>query len=86
MYEDRELFGKIEYFFVHKYLEELHMLAYIQWTHDVHIDRCYIKTFRGFSKHDFIEVEYIDRCMGFIRINDKFYIFDKENQATYNDE
>jgi hypothetical protein len=83
MYEDKELFGKIEYFFVHEYLEELRMLAYIQWTSDVHIDRYRIKTFRGFGTHDFIDVEYVDRCVGFMRINDKFYIFDKENQVIY---
>ena len=83
MYEDKELFGKIKYFFVHEYHEELYMLAYIQWTSDVRIDRYHIKTFRGFTTHDFIEVEYIDRCVGFIRIDDKFYIFDKENQASY---
>jgi hypothetical protein len=49
----------------------------------VHIDRYYIKSFRGFGTYDFIEVEYIDRCVGFVRIGDKFYIFDKENQVIY---
>lgn len=83
MYEDKELFGKIEYFFVHEYLEEQYMLAYIQWTSDVHIDRYHIKTFNGFSRHDFIEVDHIDRCVGFIRIEDKFHIFDKEHQVVY---
>ncbi|CAB4432225.1 unnamed protein product [Rhizophagus irregularis] len=37
MYEDKELFGKIEYFIVHEFREKLHILAYIQWTSDVHI-------------------------------------------------
>ena len=83
MYEDKELFGKIEYFFVYEYDEEQHMLAYIQWTSDVHIDRYCIKSFRGFGTYDFIEVEYIDRYVGFVRIGDKFYIFDKENQVIY---
>lgn len=32
MYEDKELFGKIEYFIVHEFREKLHILAYIQWT------------------------------------------------------
>lgn len=43
MFEDKELYGKIQYFFVHKYLEEYRMLAYIQWTSDIYIDR-YHKT------------------------------------------
>lgn len=61
------------------------MLAYTQWTSDVRIDRYHIKTFRGFGTHNFIEVEYIDRCVGLMRIDDKFYIFDKENQVTYDE-
>ena len=83
MFEDKELYGMIQYFFVHKYLEKSRMLAYIQWTSDIHIDRYHIKTFNRFDKYEFIEVEYIDRCVDFIRIRDKFYVFDKENQAIY---
>jgi hypothetical protein len=30
MYKDKELFEKIEYFFVHEFYKELCMLAYIQ--------------------------------------------------------
>ena len=41
------------------------------------------KRFQGFSNYDFIEVKYIDRCVGFMRIRDTFYIFDKENQVNY---
>jgi hypothetical protein len=48
MFEDKELYGKVQYFFVHKYLEEYHMLAYICDIHiDIHIDRYHIKTFDG---------------------------------------
>ena len=83
MFDNKELYGKIQYFFVHKYLEKCRMLAYIQWTSGIHIDRYHIKTFNGFDKCEFIDVEYIDRCVGFMRIEDKFYIFDKENQAIY---
>ena len=59
------------------------MLTYIQWISDIHIDRYYIKIFNKFGKYEFIEVEYIDCCVGFMRIRDKFYVFDKENQAIY---
>jgi hypothetical protein len=83
MYEDKELYGKIEYFFVHSYLEKQQMLAYIQWTSDIHINRYSIKTFQGFKSNDFIKVEYIDRCVGFMKIDNDFYIFDKENQVVY---
>ena len=83
MYKDKELFRKIEYFFVHEYDGESRMLTYIQWTSDVHTDRYRIKTFKGFDKCDFIEVEYIDRCVGFMRISGKFYVFNKKNQVAY---
>lgn len=83
MYKDKELFGKIKYFFVHEFWKERYMLAYIQWTSDVHIDRYGIKRFREFGKHDFIKVDYIDRCVGIMRIGDIFYISNKENQAAY---
>jgi hypothetical protein len=59
------------------------MLAYVQWTSDVHIDRYRIKSFKGFGIRNFIEVKHLDRCVGFVRINDNFYIFDKENQVDY---
>jgi hypothetical protein len=49
------------------------------------MDKYHIKTFNGFDRHAFIEVEYIDRCVGFMRIGNKFYIFDKENQAVYDE-
>jgi hypothetical protein len=45
----------------------------------MYIDRYYIKIFKGFGKYDFIEVDYIDQYVGFMRIDDKFYIFDKKN-------
>ena len=60
------------------------MLTYIQWTRDIHIDKYHIMTFNRFGKYEFIEVEYIDRFMGFMRIRDKFYVFDKENKQFMN--
>ena len=47
------------------------------------VNRYYIKTFNKFGKYEFIEVKYIDHYVSFIRIRDKFYVFDKENQAIY---
>ena len=59
------------------------MLAYVQYTSEIHINKYGIKTFRGFDKFDFVEVEYIDRCIGFMNIDGIFCIFDKENQVIY---
>ena len=57
------------------------MLAYIQWASNLHIDRYGTKTFNGFASNEFIEVKYVDRCVGFMKIGDIFYILDKENQV-----
>ena len=59
------------------------MLAYIQWATEIHIDKYNNKTFNGYGAYEFIDVEFIDRCVGFMRINNIFYIFDKENQVIY---
>ncbi|GET53357.1 transposase domain-containing protein [Rhizophagus irregularis DAOM 181602=DAOM 197198] len=41
-----------------------------------------IKYFQGkSSKYGFIDISDIDRCVGFIELNNKIYIFDKENQV-----
>ena len=83
MYVNKELYGRVEYFFVHTFKGVERMLAYVQWTAEVHIDKYGNKTFNGYDTYDFIEVECIDRCVGFIRINNVYYIFDKENQVIY---
>ena len=83
MYSDKEVYGQIEYFFVHSYSGNQRMLAFIQWISEVYIDKYEAKRFQGFSNYDFIEVKYIDRCVGFMKIRDTFYIFDKENQVNY---
>jgi len=61
------------------------MLAYIHWTNKIVSDQLGIKYFQGkSSKYGFIEISYIDRCVGFIAINNRTYIFDKENQVVCN--
>ena len=80
MYSDKKVYGQIEYFFVYSYSGNQQMLAFIQWISD---NKYGAKRFQGFINYDFIEVKYIGRCVGFIRIRDTFYIFDKENQVNY---
>ncbi len=61
------------------------MLAYIHWTNKIVSDQLGIKYFQGkSSKYGFIEISDIDRCVGFIAINNRTYIFDKENQVVCN--
>ena len=61
------------------------MLAYIHWTNKIVSDQLSTKYFQGkSSKYGFIDISDIDRCVGFITLNNRTYIFDKENQITCN--
>jgi len=61
------------------------MLAYIHWTNKIINDSLGGKYFQGnSSKYGFIDVSDIDRCVGFITLNNRTYIFDKENQVICN--
>ena len=83
--EDKELFGEIVFYLVHKFLDENRMLAYIHWTNKIVNDQLGVKYFQGkSSKYGFIDISDIDRCVGFIKINNRIYIFDKENQVACN--
>ncbi|CAB5200844.1 unnamed protein product [Rhizophagus irregularis] len=83
--EDKELFGEIIFYLVHKHLGESRMLAYIHWSNKIINDQLGIKYFQGkSSKYGFIDISDIDRCVGFIELNNKIYIFDKENQVVCN--
>lgn len=70
---------------VHKFLGENRMLAYIHWTNKIVNDQLGVKYFQGkSSKYGFINISNIDRCVGFITLNNRTYIFDKENQVICN--
>jgi hypothetical protein len=68
MYENLELYGKVEYYLIHTYQNVQRMLAYVQWIANLHIDNIGNKIFNGYSTSSYIDVEYIDRCVGFVRI------------------
>jgi hypothetical protein len=63
------------------------MLAYIHWSNKIINDQSALgaKYFQGkSSKYSFINISDIDRCVGFITLNNRTYIFDKENQVICN--
>ncbi|RIA88388.1 hypothetical protein C1645_877423 [Glomus cerebriforme] len=79
--EDKELFGEIIFYLVHKLLDKNRMLAYIHWTNKIVNDQLGIKYFQGKSlKYGFIDISDIDRCVSFITLNNRTYIFDKDYQ------
>ncbi|GBB87489.1 hypothetical protein RclHR1_13980007 [Rhizophagus clarus] len=83
--EDKELFGEIIFYLVHKHLGKNRMLAYIYWSNKIVNDQLGIKYFQGkSSKYGFIDISDINRCVGFIELNNKTYILDKESQVICN--
>lgn len=74
----KAFFGNIEYYLAYEFEEETHMLAYIHWTNEVEVDNIGLLSFSGYGPHEFIDVCAIDHCVGFIKINQVYYIIDKE--------
>lgn len=70
---------------VHSFLGENRMLAYIHWANKIINGQFGTRYFQGeSSKYGFIDISDIDRCVGFIALSNRTYIFDKENQVVCN--
>jgi hypothetical protein len=74
-----DIYGIVEYFFVHKFNDQIRMLAYVQLASKVLEDEYECKYFTQFRSKEFIDVRCIDHCVGFGKIGNKYYIIDKEN-------
>jgi hypothetical protein len=70
----------VEYFLVHEFNNTIIMLAYVHLTSKVNIDNINCKYFTRFSTKEFIDVRCIDHCVGFIKINNQYFIIDKTNE------
>jgi len=49
----------------------------------MHINKFGVKVFNGYGQNSYIDAECINRSVGFIKIENIFYILDKENQVIY---
>ena len=75
---EEEIYGEVEYFIKHKYDGLDHIFAYIRKIDKYEMDnygQLYFSKFGGFQ---FIEVIGIDRCVGFFKLENLFYILDRE--------
>ena len=52
-------------------------VAYVQWTHQVSEDEWGMKFFKDYGAKQFIDVCVIDRCVGFLEVENFYYIIDK---------
>ena len=73
-----EIFGEVEYFIVHKHNESERMFAYVRKIDKYEEDNYGQIYFNKFSGYQFIEIIGIDRCVGFFKIENLFYILDRE--------
>ena len=73
-----EIFGEVEYFITHKYNELERMFTYVRKINKYEEDNYGQIYFNNFSVYQFIEVIGIDRCVGFFKIENLFYILDRE--------
>lgn len=73
-----EIFGEVEYFIVHKYNESKRIFAYVRKIDKYDEDNYGQIYFNKFSGYQFIEIIGIDRCVGFFKIENLFYILDRE--------
>ncbi|CAB5349866.1 unnamed protein product [Rhizophagus irregularis] len=77
VFEKRPFYGNIEYYLMYEFNNEKSMLAYINWTASVSTDSVGLKYFTKFAGYDFIDVIAVERCVGFIKVDNKYYIVDK---------
>ena len=63
---------------MHKHNESERMFAYVQKIDKYEEDNYAQIYFNKFSGYQFIEVIGIDRCVGFFKIENSFYILDRE--------
>ncbi|CAG8710321.1 36362_t:CDS:1, partial [Gigaspora margarita] len=63
---------------------EISMLAYVQWVRSPEVYGNNILYFRNFGETGIINVSTIDRCVGFLKIEEnKYIIIDRENRVTF---
>src|ERR1051325_3079346 len=73
-----EFYCCIEYFMVHGYKKNSRIVAYVQWTQQVSENEWGLKFFKGYGAKQFIDVCVIDRCIGFLKVENLYYIIDKK--------
>ena len=75
---EEEIYGQIEYYIKHEYDGSNHIFAYIRKVDKYEVDNYGQINFNKFGGFRFIEIIGIDRCVGFFKIENSFYILDRE--------
>ncbi|CAB4397327.1 unnamed protein product [Rhizophagus irregularis] len=75
---EKEIFGEVEYFIMHKHNELECIFAYVRKIDKYEEDNYGLIYFNKFGGFQFIEIIGIDRCVGFFKIENLYYILDRE--------
>jgi hypothetical protein len=77
-----EEYGFIDYFLLFECNGMHHPLAYVQWTTKIE-EKAGVKSFRSMKTgKEFINVQIIDRSVGFLKINGRNCIIDREDAVN----
>ncbi|CAB4390131.1 unnamed protein product [Rhizophagus irregularis] len=74
-----DIYGIVNYYLVHEFNHRVYMLAYIQLTSKNIEDEYGCKYFTQYRSKEFIDVRCIDHCVGFAKVDNRYFIIDKEN-------
>jgi len=80
---NKTFYGQVNYFFMYKFMDQENMLANIKWADKVSEDALGTIFFTSYGATQFINVNAIDRCIGFMKLGSKTYIIDKEYMEQY---
>ncbi|GES90546.1 hypothetical protein GLOIN_2v1644898 [Rhizophagus clarus] len=73
------IYGIVNYYLVHEFNHQVYMLVYIQLTSKNIEDEYECKCFTQYRSKEFINVRCIDHCVGFAKVDNRYFIIDKEN-------
>ncbi|CAG8602618.1 12999_t:CDS:2, partial [Gigaspora rosea] len=82
--EEQEFYGQVLFYFTHKHEGEISKLAYVHWVRSPEVYVNNIQYFHSFGEMGVININTIDRFVGFLKIaTNKYVIIDRENWVIF---
>ncbi|CAG8677538.1 6141_t:CDS:2, partial [Dentiscutata heterogama] len=78
-YELQQYFGYVHFYFYYVYDGKYQLFAYIHNAKNVRKGLYNLYSFEEFGDYEFVDVSMIQRCVGFLKVGNYFYIIDKKN-------
>ena len=80
----RMFYGRVYFYFLHRYKGEKRKLAYIHNAANVKRASFELQTFQKFGVTEFIDVSTIKCCVGFFKIGLSYYVIEKPEETWMN--